>query len=103
ISLQNFGTASPQALNFIINGTTLPFPGALASLIVGNTPVLSGTNGDCLSIAGGILSQVSCSILFAGTTGSGAVVLQNSPTLIGTIGGNLGFSGNETFSGNVSM
>jgi hypothetical protein len=102
ISLQNFGSASPQGLNFVINGTTLPFPGAIASLIVGNTPVSSGTNGNCLSISSAILSQVPCTILAAGTTGTGAVVLQNSPTLAGTIGGNLSFSGNETFTGNVT-
>ena len=46
----NFGSAAAQQLQFIINGTVLPFPGALASLIIGNTPVTSGINGDCLSI-----------------------------------------------------
>ena len=100
ITLQNFGTASPQVLDFIINGTTFPFPGALASITVNSTPVLGGTNGDCLNITGGIVSQVPCSILSAGTTGTGAVVLNNSPLLAGTIGGNLTFSGNETFTGN---
>lgn len=103
ISLQNFGTANPQVLNFVINGTTYPFPGALASITVNSTPVIGGTNGDCLSITAGIVSQVSCSILSAGTTGTGSVVLQNSPTLAGTIGGNLTLTGNELFTGNVSL
>jgi hypothetical protein len=103
ISLQNTGSASAQVLNFVINGTTYPFPGALASITINSTPVLGGTNGECLEISSSVVSQVPCSILSAGTTGTGAVVLQNSPTLAGTIGGNLTFNGNESFVGNVTM
>lgn len=103
ISLQNYGTANAQALEFIINGTVYPFPGALASLIINSTPVTGGINGDCLTVAGGILSQTGCSILTAGTTGTGSIVLNNSPTLAGTIGGNLVFSGSETFTNNISF
>jgi hypothetical protein len=100
ISLQNFGTAPAETLNFVINGVTFPFPGALASITINSTPVLGGTNGNCLDIASGVVNQVPCSILSAGTTGTGSVVLNNSPTLSGTIGGTLTFSGNETFTGN---
>jgi hypothetical protein len=103
ITLQNFGSAPAETLNFIINGVTFPFPGALASITIASTPVIGGTNGDCLTISSAIVNQVPCTILSAGTTGTGPVVLQNSPTLAGTIGGNLTFSGNELFSGNVSM
>lgn len=103
ISLQNYGTANAQALQFIINGTTYPFPGALASLIISSTPVTGGVNGDCLTVAGGLLSQTPCSLLTAGTTGTGSIVFSNSPTLAGTIAGNLIFSGSETFSNNVSF
>lgn len=100
ISLQNFGSAPAETLNFVINGVTFPFPGALASITVASTPVLGGTNGNCLDIAAGVVNQVPCSILSAGTTGTGSVVLNNSPVLSGTIGGTLTFSGNETFTGN---
>lgn len=102
ISLQNFGNAPAESLNFVINGTVFPFPGALASLIINSTPVIGGANSDCLTVTGGVLTQVSCALLFAGTTGSGSIVLQNSPTLAGTIGGNLTFSGNELFSGTIT-
>lgn len=56
ISLQNFGTASPQALNFIINGTTYVFPGTGSgnvlgpnSTSVGNLAVWNNTAGTLLS------------------------------------------------------
>jgi hypothetical protein len=100
ISLQNYGSASAETLNFVINGVIFPFPGALASITIASTPVLGGTNGNCLDIASGVVNQVPCSILSAGTTGTGSVVLNNSPQLSGTIGGSLTFSGNETFTGN---
>lgn len=100
ISLQNFGTAPAETLNFVINGVTFPFPGALAGITIASTPVAGGVNGDCLNIASGVVNQVPCSILSAGTTGTGSVVLNNSPVLSGTIGGTLTFSGNETFTGN---
>ena len=99
ISLQNFGTAPAETLNFIINGTTFPFPGALASMIVGSTPVLSGINGDCLFNNNGVLGNLSCSLLTSPTTGTGSIVFNTSPTLAGTIGGNFSFSGNLTFVG----
>src|ERR1700678_2329747 len=48
ISLQNFGSAPAETLNFIINGVTFPFPGALASITIASTPITGGTNGNCL-------------------------------------------------------
>jgi hypothetical protein len=103
ITLQNFGTAAPQVLNFVINGTVFPFPGSLASITIGSTPVIGGTNNNCLSITAGIVGQVNCAILASGTTGSGAIVLAGSPTLSGTIGGSLTSSGNQLWNGTATF
>jgi hypothetical protein len=99
ISLQNFGTAAAQGINFVINGTVFPFPASLASITVGSTPVIGGTNGNCLIITAALVGQQNCAVLLSGTTGTGTIVLQNSPTLGGTIGGNLSWSGNQTWTG----
>ena len=99
ITLQNFGTASPQGLNFIINGSVFPFPASLASITIGSTPVVGGTNNNCLITLGGLVGQTNCAILASGTTGSGAIVLQTSPTLVGTIDGNLIWSGSQIYNG----
>jgi hypothetical protein len=99
ISLQNFGNAAAQGINFVINGTVFPFPASLASITVGSTPVIGGTNGNCLIVTAALVGQQNCAVLLSGTTGTGAIVLQNSPTLAGTIGGNLSWSGNQTWTG----
>lgn len=62
ISLQNFGTATPQGLNFIINGTSFPFPGSLSSITIGTTPVNGGSNGLCLFISGSVVGQQVCTL-----------------------------------------
>ena len=99
ISLQNFGTDTAQSLNFVVNGTVFPFPASLASITIGSTPVIGGTNNNCLITLGGLVGQTNCAILASGTTGSGAIVLQTSPTLAGTIGGNLIWSGTQIYNG----
>ena len=88
-----------QSLNFIVNGTVFPFPASLASITIGSTPVIGGTNNNCLITLGGLVGQTNCAILASGTTGSGAIVLQTSPTLAGTIGGNLIWSGTQIYNG----
>jgi hypothetical protein len=103
ISLQNFGTAAAQGINFVINGTVFPFPASLATITVGSTPVIGGTNGNCLIITAALVGQQNCAVLLSGTTGTGAIVLQNSPTLAGTIGGNLSWSGNQTWTGTATF
>jgi hypothetical protein len=103
ISLQNFGTAAAQGINFVINGTVFPFPASLASITVGSTPVIGGTNGNCLIVTAALVGQQNCAVLLSGTTGTGAIVLQNSPTLAGTIGGNLIWSGNQVTTGTASF
>jgi hypothetical protein len=62
--------------------------GGTTLLIVGTTPISNGTSGRILYNNAGILQEVS-------TTGTGNVVLSQSPTLTGTITAvNAGFSGN---------
>lgn len=103
ISLQNFGTAPAEPLQFIIDGTTYPFPGALAGITINGTSVTGGVNGDCLTVNALTVGQTACPIITAPTTGSGSVVFNTSPTLVGTIGGNLTWSGNQTYSGNATF
>lgn len=62
ISLQNYGTAAAQALQFVINGTTYPFPGSLANITIGTTPVVGGSTGQCLYVAAGLVGQQNCTL-----------------------------------------
>lgn len=62
ISLQNFGTAPIGSLNFVINGTSFPFPGSLANITIGTTPVVGGTNSLCLFVSGGFVGQQVCTL-----------------------------------------
>jgi hypothetical protein len=58
ISLQNYGTATPQSLNININGTVVPFPGsALPSITVNATIVNSGVSGYFLYNNAGIVGN----------------------------------------------
>lgn len=68
---------------------------AAASVTVGVTLVGSSSNGFVLYNNAGVLGNLN-------TTGSGNVVQATSPTLSGTIGGNLTFSGNLIASGLLS-
>lgn len=62
ISLQNYGTAAAQALQFVINGTTYPFPGSLANITIGTTAVVGGTTGQCLYVTAGVVGQQACTL-----------------------------------------
>jgi hypothetical protein len=62
ISLQNYGTASPETLQFVINGVTFPFPGSLANITIGTTPVVGGANSLCLFVSGGVVGQQVCTL-----------------------------------------
>ena len=89
------GCAKVDNSTITVNGSgVLTAIGAAAATIgVGTTGVTAGTPGDILSVGSGpTLAQVA-------TTGSGSVVLATSPTLSGTVGGALTFSGNLTMSG----
>lgn len=62
ISLQNYGGAPSETLNFSVNGINYPFPGSLSTITLGTTPVNGGTNGLCLVISGTVVGQQSCSV-----------------------------------------
>lgn len=62
ISLQNFGTAPTGTLSFVINGVSYSFPGSLANITVGTTPVIGGTTGQCLYVSGGVVGQQTCTL-----------------------------------------
>lgn len=64
------GISKQTTLGAIVGGTSMP-------LVVGSSPVLSGTSGEILYDNGGVLGQLP-------TTGSGSVVLAVSPALTGT-------------------
>jgi len=61
ISLQNYGTATEQALKFVINGVEYSFPGSLSGIVVGTTPITGGGNGLCLYDNNGVVGAQSCS------------------------------------------
>jgi hypothetical protein len=62
ITLQNYGTASAQNLQFVLNGTTYPFPGSLANITIGVTPVVGGTSSQCLYVSSGVVGQQTCTL-----------------------------------------
>ena len=73
ISLQNFGTAGPQPLQFIINGTTFPFPSSLTSITVGVTPINGGTNNGLLFVQNATLANLATlnnGVLVTGPSGA---------------------------------
>lgn len=74
-----------------LSGGSLTATGSAASITVGSTTVASGTSGRVLYDNGGTLGEYP-------VTGSTNVVMSSSPTLSGTIGGTLTFSGALTLS-----
>ncbi len=62
ISLQNFGSAPAGSLSFVINGVPYAFPGSLANITVGTTPVIGGTTGQCLYVTAGVVGQQNCTL-----------------------------------------
>lgn len=89
ISLQNYGTATPQILNFNINGTLIPFPGGLLpGVTVGSTLVNNGTNGYFLYNSGGTLGNFN---LFgtANTWTAAQIITANPATLPASLSGTL--------------
>ncbi len=90
------GCSSPDGVTIVaVAGVLSAVAPAAASMTVGVTLVGSASNGFVLYNNAGTLGNLD-------TTGSGKVVQATSPTLSGTIGGNLTFSGNLTASGLLS-
>jgi hypothetical protein len=83
ISLQNYGTALPQPLNFVINGVTIAFP---TGVIVGTTlatesgPFVTG-HASCFSNTSGNL--VDCGFLGVAFGGTGAGTAAGARTNLG--------------------
>jgi hypothetical protein len=98
ISLNNFGTAAPQSLNFVINGITYPFPGSLSQLTIGVTPVVGGFEGTCLFVSGGLVGNQTCaassiSSLTGDVTAAGPGA---AAATLATVNGNVGTFGSTT-------
>lgn len=95
ISLQNYGGASPQNLNFVINGVTYPFPQSLNSLVIGGTAIINcSTNGYGLYNNNGILG---CEPITASPGGSNTDLQYNSSGSFGGISGATSDGTNVTF------
>ena len=62
ITLTNLGTAPSAPLNFVVDGTTYPFPGSLANITIGVTPVIGGTTSNCLFVSGSVVGQQACTL-----------------------------------------
>ena len=96
ITLQNYGSASPQAFNVIVNGTTYPFPGAFSTITIGTTAIGSGVSGQCLYVNGSVIGNQVCT----GTT----MIVGTTPVTSGAANGvlynNAGTLGNLTPNGN---
>ena len=95
ITLQNYGTATPQNLQFVINGTSYPFPGSLANITIGTTPVVGGTNSLCLFVSGGVVGQQTCT-LSAITSLTGDITATGpgiTATTLATVNANVGTFG----------
>jgi hypothetical protein len=54
------GGASPLPFTIDVNGINYPFPASLSELIIGTTPVVGGSNGNCLTISGAVVGQQAC-------------------------------------------
>ena len=49
-------------MNFVVDGTTYPFPGSLANITIGVTPVVGGTTSNCLFVSGSVVGQQVCTL-----------------------------------------
>lgn len=115
INVQNYGSATAQPLQFVVNGVTYPFPGILNSMTVGTTIVQSGTPnglfydnagvlGNLATLNNGVLITSGVGLPSIATTLPSALTIPG-PTFSGTVlgsftaSGNLILSGNNTFTG----
>lgn len=95
ISLQNYGSAPSETLQFVINGISYPFPGSLSQLIINTTPVIGGNNGNCLYVNGTVVGQQTCAASsITGLTGDGTATGPGLvPLTLATVNGNVGTFG----------
>lgn len=90
-----FGCVEVDGTTITASGGVISAVGASAALVVGTTTISSGTSGRVEYNNAGVLGEYSI-------TGTGNVVMSASPTLSGTVGGNLTWSGNQTLSGTLT-
>lgn len=69
ISVQNYGTASPQGINFVINGTTVAVPTGGGTFIFGNAPFIA-THVPCFLNSAGLVQDCGLALV-NGTITSG--------------------------------
>lgn len=95
ISLQNYGSAPSESLQFVVNGISYPFPGSLSQLIINTTPVVGGNNGSCLYVNGTTVGQQTCAASsITGLTGDGTATGPGLvPLTLATVNGNVGTFG----------
>jgi hypothetical protein len=95
VSLTNLGTAPAAPLSFVIDGTTYPFPGSLANITIGVTPVIGGSTSQCLFVSGGVVGQQACSLsAITSLTGDGTATGPGSAVLtLATVNSNVGTFG----------
>ncbi len=70
ISLQNYGTATPQGLNFIVNGVTLTLPTVGGDFVTGQGPYVSG-NVPCFAASTAIIQDCGMAMTTAGVVTGG--------------------------------
>lgn len=95
ISVQNYGTATAQPLQFVVNGTTYAFPGSLTNITIGTTPVIGGTNSQCLFVSAGVVGQQACTLsAITALTGDATATGPGSSALtLATVNANTGTFG----------
>jgi hypothetical protein len=95
ISLQNYGSDASQGLSIVLNGIVYPFPGSLANITLGTTPVIGGSNGACLYVNGSVVGQQTCTLsaitsltgdILATGPGAAAATLPTVNANVGTFG-----------------
>jgi hypothetical protein len=95
ITLSNLGTAPSAPLSFVIDGTTYPFPGSLANITIGVTPVVGGSTSQCLFVSGGVVGQQACTLsAITSLTGDGTATGPGISALtLATVNSNVGTFG----------
>ena len=87
ISLQNYGTASAQNLQFILNGTALTLPSGGGTFVTG-IGVFTPSHAACWNSAAGILQD--CGVSVAAGTQYGVPYYSATGTLTSTLAGTAG-------------
>lgn len=108
ISLQNYGTATAQNLNFVINGTTVTLPTGGGTFVLANGPFVAGhascwlnTSGVLIDCGAGLVAGTQYGLAYYTATDAigGTAAGTNGQIPVATTGGAPGF---KTLSGDVA-